>query len=649
VGDELSDLQDLPPTAGAGEPVSWHASLESVPGPVDIVVVAAPGARPDDVASGVARLGGRGVVVLSAADDTRSLLRAVRRQGLRLVGPESFGLVADAAGRRLNATLRTSLPAAGGLSVFCHSAAAGVGLLTAIEHRGIGLATFLSAGDRADVSGNDAMQFWLGHDGTSTVALYLESIGNPRKFSRVARRLSSSRPVVAVVPAATAPAGASGYPDPTSGPPGRLLEEVLRQSGLVVADDIHGLLDVVQLVESQPLPEGSRLAVLAGSRSLARLVCDVAESHGLTPTRVVVLGTAAGGAEYGAALQEWAVTEDSDALVVAYVPTLGEPNPEVLGAIAAAAASRRPVLACVLGLHGLTAELSAPGIGTVPAFESVDDAARALAAAVRYRRWRQRPRSGPARRPGIDHRSARDLVQRLTADLPAGTTRSLSPPDLTALLACYGIQLWPSRPVRDLAEAMAAAADLGWPVAVKSRDERLRHRLDLGGVRLDVADEDGMRAAVAHLAALSVERPPSDAPFEIQAMAPLGVACVVRAAEDPRYGPVVSFGVAGDAVELLDDVAHGIPPLAEEDLAEMIRSVRAAPRLTGYRDLPGCDLSALQDVLARVSLLKDDLPDIASLVLNPVLVAERGAAVLEAHAMIAEPPRRDRTRRVLPA
>jgi acyl-CoA synthetase (NDP forming) len=236
----------------------------------------------------------------------------------------------------------------------------------------------------------------------------------------------------------------------------------------------------------------------------------------------------------------------------------------------------------------------------------------------------------------------------LTAGLPRGARRPLSPAELTALLACYGIRLWPSRPVSDLNEAVTAAEDLGWPVAVKTRDERLRHRLDLGGVRLDVVDEDEMRAALAHLAALGAERPPPHPPFEVQAMAPLGVACVVRAAEDPLYGPVVSFGVAGDAVELLDDLSHGIPPLSEEDLADMVRSIRAAPRLTGYRGLPACDLSALQDVLARVSLLKDDLPEVAYLVLNPVVVAERGAAVLEAHAAVAEPPRRDRARRVLP-
>jgi acyl-CoA synthetase (NDP forming) len=303
----------------------------------------------------------------------------------------------------------------------------------------------------------------------------------------------------------------------------------------------------------------------------------------------------------------------------------------------------------VLGLRGLTAELRHADGQTVPAFGSLEDAVSALALAVGHARWAAAAHGRLTERSGIDHHGARADAAALLATTPAGAERELDPGEAAALLARYGVHVWRSIPAAGPDEAVAAAQEIGWPVAVKTQEPSLRHRLDLGGVRLDVGNELELREALAHLAALPGGAVGRAGGVEVQAMAPRGVACVVRAIEDALYGPVVSFGLAGDAVELLEDVAYRIPPLTDADVADMIRAVRAAPRLLGRDGAEPCDLAALEDVVSRVASLKDDLPELASVVLNPVVVGSRGAAVLEARVVLAHPSRRDRARRVLPA
>jgi len=217
------------------------------------------------------------------------------------------------------------------------------------------------------------------------------------------------------------------------------------------------------------------------------------------------------------------------------------------------------------------------------------------------------------------------------------------------LLACYGIRVWPSRTVTDAEGAVAAADAIGWPVALKSTARELRHRIDLGGVRLDITGPQALRDQMAHLQNVLAARDLVDGTFEVQAMAPTGAACVIRSAEDPRFGPVVSVGLAGDAVDLLDDVSHGVAPLTDVDVAQMVRRLRAAPRLFGYRGLPPLDVAALEDVLSRVAVLADDTPELRSLELHPVVVGERGAAVLAARIEFAAAGRADAARRSLPA
>lgn len=268
---------------------------------------------------------------------------------------------------------------------------------------------------------------------------------------------------------------------------------------------------------------------------------------------------------------------------------------------------------------------------------------------VGYAAWRGRDHGHPVVPVGIDRNRARRVIRahldRAGGDGPVRLSRT----DAAELLDLYGIELWPARSVTGPDEAVAAAEELGWPVALKSTASRLRHRADLGGVRLDIDHPDDLRVGVQGLQERAAHLGAHYAPLEVQRMAPAGVACVVRTTEDPLFGPVVSFGLAGDATELLGDIAQAIPPLTDVDVAELVRSVRAAPRLFGYRGLPPADVDALEDVIARVSVLAADHPEVRTLELHPVVVAEHGAAVLSARVELATASRTDTSRRSLPA
>ncbi len=657
----LTDLRAGDPDLvvhAVGVPGAPDLALVDVLGPVDLAVVAVPADDAVDVVRDLARVGAHGVVLLSAgfAEDgpqglerQRELLRVAHGAGMRVVGPSSYGLLAHRDGALLNASLAQSPPAAGRVGLFCQSAPMAVALLAAVRRRGLGLSAFVSAGHRADVSGNDLMQFWADDEDTDVVGLYLESIGNPRKFSRVARRLSLLKPVVVVTAGRSGQVVPPGHAvRPTHAPP-RTLAEVLRQSGVVRVDNVHQMLDVTQVLAHQPLPTGRRTAILASSASTAALVAEAAQAAGLVVTgRVVLLPEDADAGRVRAAVTDLYGDPDSDVAVVVRIPTVGGADAVLQAELASAAArAGRTTVACMDELHGLTPELTATDEAgrawTVPAYSTPEDAALALGRAARYAQWRSGERGVPLHPAGVDTRAARRLV---SSWLPRHGATALDPTQVAALLTTVGIGVVPSVLVHDADEALAAAEQIGWPVAVKTTVAALRHRADLGGVRLDISGENELRGTVAQVLELSGADPDDGAPLEVQQMAPLGSACVVRSVEDPLFGPIISFGLAGDASDLLGDVSYGVPPLTDVDVAELVRSARAAPRLFGYRGLPALDVGALEDVIARVAVLADDLPELRSLELNPVVVSQRGALVLGARASVAPADRADATRRL---
>lgn len=657
------------------EPARPWPDLAAVPGPVDLVVLGVAAAQCADVVRRCARLHPHAVVVLSSGfaetgpeglARQRDLLRSAHAVGVRVLGPGSYGFLrhgddgdhGDQPALTVNASLAAELPASGPLGLFCQSAPLAVGLLASARRRGLGLSTFVSAGHRADVSGNDLMQFWTEDPRTDVVALYLESIGNPRKFARVARRLATAKPVVVLTAGSSGHVAPAGHVLRTTRVPRRALDEMLRQSGVLRVTSQHQLLDVAQLLVHQPLPAGPRVTVLAGSGAMAALVAEAATSAGLTVTSrraILTRGdtTPADLARLDAELAQAYADPDSDVAVVVHVPTLGEPDRAVARSVArAAAASGRTTVACIRGLSGVTPELTALDQDgrqrTVPAYAAPEDGVLALAAAVRHSLWRAADHGRPLALTGIDAARARRIVEHALAPAGPETVVPLDQESTAELLACYGIEVWPIRTVNDEAAAVAAAEALGWPVALKSSATHLRHRIDLGGVRLDLTGPAAVAEAMAQMRRVLQAHGEIETTVEVQRMAPSGAACVIRSTEDPRFGPVVSFGLAGDAVDLLDDVSHGVAPLTDVDVAEMVRRVRAAPRLFGYQGLPALDVAALEDVLGRVAVMAEDTPELRTLELHPVVVAERGAAVLSARVELAEAGRADTARRTLP-
>lgn len=590
----------------------------------------------------LAALGVRGVVVLSGRFDDdgpasqRALLAAVRSRGLRLVGPRSFGLMTEVAGERLGALLWPGRTPLGPTALFCQSPAAAQQLMTLVDRLGLGVDTFVTAGHRADVSGNDLLQYVTDDPHVRAVGMYLESLGNPRKFARVARRVSSRIPVVAVVGASYGVAG------PDGDVLGRdVVEETMLASGVIVADSMRAMVGATQLLAHAPLPRGSRIAVLSSSFSLADLAA--AQVQRLDPHPDVRVAPRP--PDLVDAARALATDENWDVALVLYSPPLRERDADVMAALAALADSGRTVLAVVLGLQGACTELTSPHGEVVVAYESVEEAVDALTHAATYADWRRTDHGGLVSPEGLDVRAARAIVERALDGVAPGDDVTLGTQDAAGLLGAFGIEVLPSREVRSAPAALVAARELGWPVAVKSSLPRLRHRADLGGVRLDIGGPVDLVEAVRQIRSRQSE----DAAVEIQHMAPLGVACVVRAWEDGLLGPVLSFGLSGDASELLGDATYAVPPLRTGDVHRLVTSLRAAPRLLTPQGGEVPDVAALEVLLARVAVLVEATPSLRRLDLLPVLVSASGAVVLRGEIVLAATVRPDGARRALRA
>ena len=639
------------------------ARLSDVPEPVQLAVIAVPYEEVSTVADDCAAAGVKGMVIVSAgfADDgerglarQRDLVRKARANGMRVIGPASLGILNTHPEVSLNASMAPTLPPRGGLGLFSQSAAIGVSLYAASSRRRLGLSTFLSAGNRADVSGNDMMQFWEDDADTTAVGLYLESIGNPRKFSRLARRLARTKPVIVAKSESMGLRLPPGHAVRTTQAPAGALDAMMRQAGVIRVETVEQLADVAQIVSGQPLPAGPDLAVFSNSLALGKVVADSASAHGLGVERVVTdvdldAGMSLALPALRASLRAVLASDTVHAMVAALLPARGltvEKIAEVLAECSAEAG--KPVVAAFTGI--LDPSVYVEGMvgedHPVPCFSNAGAAVAALAAVVRYAEWLARDQGHFAEPAGCHPERARVQLDGLLRDVHGEQLMQLDTDAAASLLGHYGISVLPSVGFDTAEQAVDAADRLGWPVALKTTEPSLRHRLDLGGVRLDIEDPDSLRRSIVQMRrALSPYGSPS---LEVQSMAPVGQACTFRAIEDPLLGPVVSFGLAGDAVNLLDDWAHRVPPLSAADVKDFIRAPRAARKLFGYQGLPAVDVAALEELAGRMAWMKDNHPEIALVEFNPVLCGTRGVAILAADVRIGNPAHRtDSARRAM--
>ena len=552
---------------------------------------------------------------------------------MRLIGPNCLGIINTAADHSLNASLAPVMPPRGRAGFFCQSGALGVAILEKVGRRGLGLSSFVSAGNRADVSGNDLLQYWEEDDSTEVVLLYLESIGNPRKFSRIARRVSRRKPVIAVRSGRTLQGVPMGHAVRSMAAPRAAVDAMFRQAGVIQVDTLDELFDVAQLVAHQPLPKGRRVAVVGNSDALGLLAADAAASVGLEAREPVSLGPDASAEDFEEALDAAIDDPDVDSVVAVFIPPLNTSGAEVAHVLAAVGEqSHKPLVSTFLGTEGVPELLRVPdvagtaGRGSVPSYPAVEAAVRALARVVDYAEWRRKPVGELVPGEAVDLPRARQVVNRALVQSPEG--RSLGFDELREVLGAYGIDMWERIPVATEEAAVEAAVKLGYDVVLKATAEHLRQRPDLAHVWRNIDTEAEMRDAWRTM--VQIIDHPDTAGFIVQRTADPGVPVTIGGIEDPLFGPVVSFGVSGAATELLGDRSYRIPPMHGGEAAEMVREIKAAPLLFGYRGSEEADVAAVEQLLLRVAQLKNDLPQISALELNLVLVGVEGATVLNA-------------------
>ncbi|WP_413335681.1 GNAT family N-acetyltransferase [Brevibacterium sp. GP-SGM9] len=648
--------------------VRAYRTLGDLPGKADLAVIAVPAESATEVVQECAAHGVKAVLVISSgfaetgaegAELQRQMVSTARAYGMRVVGPNSFGLVNDSADVSLNASLAPFLPASGTLGLFSQSGALGTALLAAAKSRGLGISTFVSAGNRADLSGNDVLQYWEEDPDTETIGLYLESIGNPRKFSRIARRVSRVKPVIVIKSDLTGRELPPGHIVRTSSLAPNTLDQVLEQAGVIRADTIHQLFDLAQVFSTQPLPAGRRVGVIGNSAALATLVIQRSRSEGLhVESEPVSLHPEVDAETFRTELTAMYARDDIDSVVVTFTPSAGAEESEIAAHLAETAAqSKKTTVACFLGIQGvkdeLTTHLTDDGGSrvshTVPSYVGPEDAVWALARTTDYARWRAADHGNYLELDDLDDKGVRAIIDSALAEARPGVPLRLDRSDTRALLSCYGIEVLPYITASTVDEGLDAAEEIGYPVALKAVTNVLRHRMELGGVRLNIdTPEELIEDFTAVQRIITQVIGESEALVDVQAMAPHGVPCVIRAGEDTLLGPLLSFSLAGDTTELLGDVAHRVAPLTDRDAGEMIRSIKASPRLFGYRGLPQMNIAPLARVLERLSILVERHPQILELVIHPMVATEDEGHVLSARIdLLAHTTRIDSTRRLL--
>jgi acyl-CoA synthetase (NDP forming)/GNAT superfamily N-acetyltransferase len=632
-------------------------SVLDLPEQADLAVIAVPAAAVLDVAEQCGQRGVRSLVVITSGLDTAAcadLLAVCRRHGMRLVGPNCFGVTVPAIG--LDATFAARHPQPGVTGLVMQSGGLGIAMVDQLSRLGIGISSSASVGSKLDVSSNDMLMWWE-HDGVTKLAvLYIESFGNPRKFARTARRVSASMPVLTVEAGRSAAkeggrggaqafrGGAAASHTAAVATPLVSREALFEQAGVIATPGFGELVETTALLASQPIPAGRTVAIVSnigGAGVLAADACadlglTVHQPHGLTSRRLRALvpdtGAVGGPVDTTAAistesfrrcLELLAADDEVDAMIALVLPTAA--TGDLVAAIQQAEVSV-PLAAVVLDQPESVRLIPRAGKDDqIPAYGYPEAAAAAMARAARYGTWRTEPRGQVPALPDIRTEDARTLLREFFhATLGGGWL----PPDKTAeLLRCYGISLAELTPAGSEDEAVRAFEAVAGPVVLKADVPGLLRKTDAGAVKLDLRTEADVRSAYRALADRFGGRQRS---VLVQPMIAGGTEVIVGVADDHMFGPLVVFGLGGVATEVLADHAARLTPLTDTDADRLIGSIRSAPLLRGHRGSPAADLGALRDLLLRVSRLADDLPEVTELDLNPVIARPDGAYVVDA-------------------
>jgi acetyltransferase len=634
------------PNASVVRSMKAYRSLTEIPGPVDLAVIVVPQDRVMKVINECGRKGVRGVVVITAgfrevgsagAALEAKVARRVQGLGMRMVGPNCMGVINTEPDVRLNATFASTVPERGNVGFISQSGALGEAILADAVQTGLGVSMFVSVGNKADISGNDLLEYWERNDDVQAILMYLESLGNPRRFKPLARRITRKKPILTVKAGRTA-AGAKAASSHTGSIVGLDIatESLLEQCGVLRASSLEEMFIQAAALANQPVPKGDRIAIVTNAGGPAILCTDACIGRGVrlaefrpatckalgrvlppeaSPVNPVDMIATADATGYRSVLELVRRDPNVDGIIAIFVSPIMIDAFEVARAIADAADGRKPVLSVFMGKQRSREGIEELRRRRVPVYRFPEEAALAMAAMVRYRSLRDAPSGSETvfrAMPG----KARAMVRKARR---AGRS-DLAPEEVNALLASYGIPVSPSRVVGSSAEAIAAAQEFGYPVVLKVASVRITHKSDVGGVQVDLRNADEVGQAYRDMVSRLRRRDP-DLRITVQRMVRGGREVILGMTHDPQFGPLLMFGLGGVFVEVMGDVAVRIHPLTDAAAHGMIRQIKGFPLLAGARGEKPVDLDHLEEILLRLSQMVSDLEDdLAELDLNPFII-----------------------------
>jgi acetyl coenzyme A synthetase (ADP forming)-like protein len=660
-------IYPINPQATEIEELKAYSSISAVGAPIDLAIVAVPALAVEETVAECARAGVHGVVVISSGFAEVSpagraaqqrLKDLVRANGMRMVGPNCMGILNTDPAVSLNGTFAPTWPPAGNIGMLSQSGALGLAILDYVRTYNIGISTFVSAGNKADVSGNDLLCYWADDPRTQVIVLYLESFGNPRKFARIAPEIARHKPIVAVKSGRSA-AGTRAASSHSAALASLdiAVDALFEQAGVIRTDTLEELFDVAALLSTQPVPSGPRVGVVTNAGGPGILLADACEARGLklpeltaetlarlrsflppqaglsNPIDMIASATPE---QYTRTIEVVGTDPNVDALVVVYIPPMISRPEDIADAIARGAGSvpaDKPVLAVYISSKGAPALLGTGPRGALPSYTFPEGAARALAAAERYGRWRCRPRGNLFTLDAFARATIRAVIDRVVATMTA--PQWVGPRDLATILRAAGIDFAAAEQTAP-AEAVATAEQMGYPLVAKVIAPEIVHKSDVGGVIMQLESAKAVGQAVDTLVARVQALGARLDGILLQREVRGGLEALVGVTTDPTFGPLVVCGLGGVLVELLRDVAFRLTPVSDLDAAEMLAELRSSPLLDGYRGgLPG-DRDALIQVIMRISAVVEIAPEIRELDLNPVkvLAPGKGAIVVDSRMRV---------------
>jgi len=667
-------IYPINPQASTIASLTAYPSVRSLPQNVDLAVVAVPRDAVLQVIDDCAARGVRAVIVISAGfaesgADGRELqirlLGKIRGYGMRMVGPNCMGLLNADPAVRLNASFAPDFPPFGRVAFCSQSGALGLAIISLARERELGLSSFVSVGNKADVSGNDMLQFWEEDKNTGIILLYLESFGNPRRFARIANRVSRQKPIVAVKAGRTgAGRRAAGSHTAALAASDIAVDALFHQTGVIRAETLDEMFDIAAALSLQPLPAGRRVGILTNAGGLGILCADSCEAAGLSVQELgettknqlrkflpetasvanpVDMIASAGAEDFRKATEILLAAPEVDSLIVLTIH-VGLADTAAIGRAicAGVSAARRhggngkPVLTCIMDRAHAGKPIRADG-EQLPNYAFPESAARVLGKLSRYAEWRNQAPGAVPDFDDIQPQAARALCRMALQESGAGW---LSPEQTRSVLSAFALPLPRAGVCRNVEEAAALAQDIGFPVALKLASRQIVHKSEFGGVRLNLQDGSAVVKAFGEIRDRLVNENKLDA-FDgvlVQPMIAGGVELMVGVTQDPLFGPLIGFGLGGIHVEILKDVCFRVTPITDRDAAEMVRSIRGYRLLEGYRGHPPADIPATEDLLLRVARLVEEVPEISELDLNPIIALPPGQGCLIVDARIGVEP-----------